>query len=57
MLERIKAGFAGAGWEMIPMPSLLALPSRPMAIIVEVLIRSEGSFGGNLILTADKADD
>lgn len=29
-------GFPGAGWDMIPIPSLLADPSRPSAIIVGV---------------------
>ena len=35
-LERTCAGFPGAGWQMTPIPSLLALPSRPMAIISRI---------------------
>jgi hypothetical protein len=31
-------GFVGEGWEIRPMPILFALPSRPIAIIVEVSV-------------------
>jgi hypothetical protein len=30
-------GFPGAGWDIMPMPILLALPSSPMAIMVLVV--------------------
>ena len=36
MLERIFAGFPWGGCEIMPMPSLLALPSRPIAIILSL---------------------
>lgn len=34
--ERITGGLFGAGWDMTPMPILLALPSNPIAIIVDM---------------------
>lgn len=36
--ERITGGLLGAGWEMTPIPILFALPSNPIAIIVNKIV-------------------
>jgi hypothetical protein len=43
--ERMRGGLFGAGWEMTPIPILLALPSSPMAIMVAGVLKSSLSRG------------
>jgi hypothetical protein len=41
----MRGGLFGAGWEMTPIPILLALPSSPMAIMVAGVLKSSLSRG------------
>ena len=54
MFERICAGPPYLGWRMMPTPSLLAEPSRPIAIILMV---GTGLMSGGLNLNLFRRND